>query len=422
MTTRRLWLITTLCTGVEVVGVPLLALITTTVLLRTVGDVAVAVWLSAQSVVTAANLWSLGRNDLLLATLAEQAADGVDQRAIAAAALRRAERPGTWFAVAWGGLGGALIGWRSAMDSGSCWGLSLVCALAAWCRLRETMAISALRGVGAWQQAALLSAAARSGGAVLALACIAVGGPLAAALALQSAPGLLVRWMAVKGQALGVPAPDLAFRRGLPYFVQMLGNTTLHTLDRVIALPLLGIAGAARYGLVSQLTAPLYGVVWGSFIWLIDRHAAGGGDSPQVCEGVWRLVGWYLATIGALVIGWFLALQWLVPIGFGPSAPRLGDPDLTWALGAALGFSLAVPPYYLLFRHQGGRLTATLVAVGAIGWGLLLTIPQGLRSPAWFAETRAQAALLLLVSSWVAFGLWSKRRPTTEWGHTPANS
>ncbi|MBU6367667.1 MAG: hypothetical protein KJT01_15745, partial [Gemmatimonadetes bacterium] len=65
MSRRRLVVVSTAATLVEVAVVPLLALAATTVLLRTAGDREVAAWLAAQAVVAAANLWSLGRNDLL---------------------------------------------------------------------------------------------------------------------------------------------------------------------------------------------------------------------------------------------------------------------------------------------------------------------------------------------------------------------
>jgi hypothetical protein len=410
---RRLLLVSTAATVVEVVAVPLVALATTTVLLRTAGNREVATWLAAQAVVAAANLWSLGRNDLLMAALIDHPVPDLARPAVAAAALRQAERPGTLLALAWGAAAGGAVAHAGALAPPAVAALAAACAVAAWCRLRETMAVSAMRGAGLWQRAAMLSAASRSVGALLALGALAARWPLALALLLQSASGVVVRMAALPRAAPGThPLPNLAAARALPFFLQMAGNAVLHTLDRLVALPLLGVAGAARYGLVSQLTTPLYGVAWGAFVWMAGRHAPPGSPAAPAIPPVHQVRRLALAcygTVALLLVGWVVAVGVVVPRLLGVRWPTLGAPDLSAALGASLAFSLAVPPYYLLFRHRRGWTTGTLVAAMAVAWGAaLLLIPAPWASPTTLAATRLGAGLLCAASAWGAL-VWVRR-------------
>jgi hypothetical protein len=415
---QRLLVVSTVATVVEVVAVPLVALATTTVLLRTAGNGEVATWLAAQAVVAAANLWSLGRNDLLMAALIDHPVPDSARPAVAAAALRQAERPGTLLALAWGAAAGGAVAHGGALAPAAVAALAVACAVAAWCRLRETMAVSAMRGAGLWQRAAVLSAASRSVGALLALGALAARWPLPLALLLQSASGVLVRLAAVpRGAPSSHPIPDLAAARALPFFLQMAGNAMLHTLDRLVALPLLGVAGAARYGLVSQLTTPLYGVAWGAFVWMAGRHQPPRSPAAPAIPPMHRVRRLALAcygTVALLLAGWVLAVGGVVPALLGARWPTLGAPDLSAALGASLAFSLAVPPYYLLFRHRRGWTTGTLVAVVAVAWGAaLLLIPAAWATPTTLAATRLCAGLLCAASAWGML-VWVRRERPVE--------
>ncbi|MBU6367595.1 MAG: hypothetical protein KJT01_15385, partial [Gemmatimonadetes bacterium] len=369
----------------------------------------VATWLAAQAVVAAANLWSLGRNDLLMAALIDHPVPDDARASVAAAALHRAERPGALLALLWGAVAGGSVGQGGELPLAAMGALAAACALAAWCRLRETMAISALRGAGQWQRAALLSAAARLSGAVLALGALAAAWSLPVALLLQSASGLAVRFAALPRAAAGtvpVSLPDLAVRRSLPFFLQMVGNALLHTMDRLVALPLLGVAGAARYGVVSQLTTPLYGVTWGAFVWMVGRQGSADGAALPLPREVRRLALACYGTLGLLLGGWLVAMAVVVPRVLGPQWPPLGTPALTAALMAVLAFAVAVPPYYLLFRHRRGWTTGALVATVAAGWGgALLMIPAASASPLALAASRAVAGVVCAVGAWGALAL-----------------
>jgi hypothetical protein len=404
MSTLRLLAISTAATIVEVVLVPLIALGTTVVLVRSVGDATVSAWLAAQAVVVSANLWSLGRNDLLLAALQDADLSPAQRVQQAARGLRDAEQPGVWLALAWGGLAGGAMAAAAGQSLGQGALVALAAAVAAWCRLQETMAVSATRGAGLWERAAVLSAVSRLAGALAALAVLTVTGSIPLALVLQSVGGVVVRRVALPHPVPEGDGPpmELGMARSAPFLGQMTGNAVLHTLDRVVALPLLGVTGAARYGLLSQLTTPLYGVMWGAFIWVADRRVAGAGAHRPSGALVWRLAAVGAAMLLLQLATWAVLMERVIPPWLGPQAPRLTDPDLQWGLLGVVLFSLAVPPYYLLFRHRQGRTTATVIMAGALLWCLLLLLPRAAAGPGGLAAMRAVAGGAVLLMTWGA--------------------